>query len=143
MVGALGVGMTMAIVMSCGPDAPEKREQVEHRIAPCQVVCDSMFDPECGARELSPGLEFEDADECAEMCADPKVSGNWARVDDVDMCKSEYEAFAACLDTATCAEQSEHWNADVFDEFPCKDVAYALGNCYSTVSLETAEGGEG
>lgn len=117
-----------ASMPACGSETAEEDapQLLERRRDTCELRCELLFVPECGAIENP----FEDVTACTEECMSPDA-GNWAlQDDDTDACADEYAQLYECAAMATCDEQFIiHNNPALIAETPCATKLEDLFEC--------------
>jgi hypothetical protein len=135
---AAGMGTALSIAMACGPEPGKEREQIDHRIAPCQTVCESMQSPECGNVTHPQFPRFESVAACVQSCADPELENWWGgpQEDGTDACVDQWSTYSECVAQLSCEEQYEFWNAPRVSDYPCKPQDDAHVECGMANALE-------
>lgn len=116
-------------LVACAPEAEEEEEAVElfeRRRETCELRCELLFEPECGAAEVP----FTDENECTEQCMSEDAT-NWGLQEDgTDACAEEYSTLHTCMAGATCEEQFIIINDPAFaSQTPCAGELTAMLEC--------------
>jgi hypothetical protein len=114
-------------------DPPPDDELLEHRIAPCEAMCEVQLG-ECGPL---PNAEITTQAQCVRECAsaDGNLSSGWGyqQSTKADGCIAQWQAHAECLLALTCDQQQIYWRPveeqPPFDERACSVEWRAMTQC--------------
>lgn len=127
----LALALSTPALTACGPEADEKEEEeevelFERRRDTCELRCEVLLDPECGAEQLA----FDDTEGCLMHCMSEEAR-NWSLQDDgSDACSNEMAEFYACAHADTCEARYIITNTPgLISQTNCEEELSTLFDC--------------